>query len=58
MYGAAPGYFIFNTVVSSRSLAPQTMASRGTKETDKLKQNLHDQLDRLMAQLQDLEEMR
>lgn len=34
------------------------MASRGAKETDKLKQNLQDQLDRLMAQLQDLEEMR
>ena len=32
------------------------MASRGRSETDKLKHNLEDQLDRLMAQLQDLEE--
>ena len=32
------------------------MASRGRSETDKLKHNLQDQLDRLMAQLQDLEE--
>ena len=29
--------------------------SRGNKETDKLKQNIEEQLDRLMAQLQDLE---
>ena len=32
------------------------MASRGKSETDKLKHNLEEQLDRLMAQLQDLEE--
>uniref|UniRef100_A0A8C5S522 Leucine zipper and CTNNBIP1 domain containing n=1 Tax=Laticauda laticaudata TaxID=8630 RepID=A0A8C5S522_LATLA len=34
------------------------MASRGTIETSKLKQNLEEQLDRLMQQLQDLEECR
>ncbi|KAM9176025.1 protein LZIC isoform 2-T4 [Mergus octosetaceus] len=34
------------------------MASRGTTETTKLKQNLEEQLDRLMQQLQDLEECR
>ncbi|KYO31498.1 protein LZIC isoform B [Alligator mississippiensis] len=34
------------------------MASRGTTETSKLKQNLEEQLDRLMQQLQDLEECR
>lgn len=34
----------------------EKMASRGRSETDKLKHNLEDQLDRLMAQLQDLEE--
>ena len=34
------------------------MASRGKSETDKLKHNLEEQLDRLMAQLQDLEEVR
>ncbi|KFO77251.1 Protein LZIC, partial [Cuculus canorus] len=34
------------------------MASRGTTETGKLKQNLEEQLDRLMQQLQDLEECR
>ncbi|XP_051493595.1 protein LZIC isoform X2 [Apus apus] len=34
------------------------MASRGTSETSKLKQNLEEQLDRLMQQLQDLEECR
>eukprot|EP00051_Salpingoeca_urceolata_P009598 m.116344 g.116344 ORF g.116344 m.116344 type:complete len:190 (+) comp16376_c0_seq5:1334-1903(+) len=34
------------------------MASRGDTETDKLKQNLQEQLDRLMVQLQDLEECR
>eukprot|EP00049_Salpingoeca_infusionum_P003519 m.67431 g.67431 ORF g.67431 m.67431 type:complete len:189 (-) comp12162_c0_seq1:184-750(-) len=34
------------------------MASRGDKETEKLKQNLTDQLDRLMVQLKDLEELR
>lgn len=34
------------------------MASRGAKETDKLRQNLEEQLERLMAQLRDLEEMR
>ncbi|XP_014673110.1 PREDICTED: protein LZIC-like [Priapulus caudatus] len=32
------------------------MASRGKSETEKLKHNLEEQLDRLMAQLQDLEE--
>ncbi|XP_071946224.1 protein LZIC-like [Antedon mediterranea] len=32
------------------------MASRGKSETDRLQQNLEEQLDRLMAQLQDLEE--
>lgn len=32
------------------------MASRGKVETDKLKQNLFDQLDRLMDQLKDIEE--
>ncbi|XP_059153204.1 protein LZIC-like [Physella acuta] len=32
------------------------MASRGTQETTKLKQNLEEQLDRLMQQLVDLEE--
>ncbi|XP_027628787.1 protein LZIC-like [Tupaia chinensis] len=34
------------------------MASRGKTETSKLKQNLEEQLDRLMQQLQDLEEFR
>uniref|UniRef100_A0ABI8A661 Beta-catenin-interacting ICAT domain-containing protein n=1 Tax=Felis catus TaxID=9685 RepID=A0ABI8A661_FELCA len=34
------------------------MASRGKTETSKLKQNLEEQLDRLMQQLQDLEECR
>ncbi|RUS80062.1 hypothetical protein EGW08_012179, partial [Elysia chlorotica] len=32
------------------------MASRGEQETTKLKQNLEEQLDRLMQQLSDLEE--
>ncbi|XP_067826447.1 protein LZIC isoform X1 [Heptranchias perlo] len=34
------------------------MASRGKSETSKLKQNLEEQLDRLMQQLQDLDECR
>jgi hypothetical protein len=34
------------------------MAGRGDKESDKLKQNLEEQLDRLVAQLQDLEDCR
>lgn len=34
------------------------MSSRGQSETDKLKQNLEEQLDRLVAQLSDLEECR
>ncbi|EGD73186.1 LZIC protein [Salpingoeca rosetta] len=34
------------------------MASRGDKETDALKKNLEEQLDRLMVQLRDLEELR
>uniref|UniRef100_A0A3B5R525 Leucine zipper and CTNNBIP1 domain containing n=1 Tax=Xiphophorus maculatus TaxID=8083 RepID=A0A3B5R525_XIPMA len=34
------------------------MASRGKSETSKLKQNMEEQLDRLMQQLQDLEECR
>ncbi|XP_038075267.1 protein LZIC-like [Patiria miniata] len=34
------------------------MASRGQSETTKLKQNMEEQLDRLMAQLSDLEEAR
>ena len=34
----------------------EDMASRGKTETDKLKHNLEEQLDRLMAQLQDLED--
>ena len=31
------------------------MSDRGTKQTEKLKKNVEDQLERLMAQLQDLE---
>ena len=34
------------------------MTSRGSAETEKLKKNLNDQLERLMQQLQDLEECR
>ena len=34
------------------------MTSRGSAETEKLKQNLNDQLERLVQQLQDLEECR
>lgn len=34
------------------------MASRGNLETGKLRQNMEEQLDRLMQQLQDLEECR
>ncbi|XP_028438618.1 protein LZIC isoform X2 [Perca flavescens] len=34
------------------------MASRGKSETGKLRQNMEEQLDRLMQQLQDLEECR
>ena len=34
------------------------MASRGKSETEKLKKNLEEQLDRLMVQLSDLEECR
>ncbi|KTF79140.1 hypothetical protein cypCar_00026532 [Cyprinus carpio] len=34
------------------------MASRGASETSKLRQNMDEQLDRLMQQLQDLEECR
>lgn len=34
------------------------MASRGQSETTKLRQNLEEQLDRLMQQLSDLEECR
>ncbi len=34
------------------------MSSRGRSETEKLKQNMEEQLDRLMAQLADLEECR
>ena len=31
------------------------MSGRGTKETEKLKKNVEDQMHRLLAQLQDLE---
>jgi len=34
------------------------MASRGREENSKLKQNLEDQLERLMQQLTDLEELK
>ena len=34
------------------------MASRGDKETGKLKQNMEEQLDRLVQQLADLEAMK
>ncbi|EDQ92861.1 uncharacterized protein MONBRDRAFT_13808 [Monosiga brevicollis MX1] len=34
------------------------MASRGNKETDLLKQNMEEQLERLMVQLKDLEELK
>ena len=36
----------------------RNMSSRGRSETEKLKQNLVEQLDRLVAQLADLEECR
>ena len=38
------------------SLSRLTMTSRGQQETSKLRQNMEDQLDRLMQQLADLEE--
>ena len=41
-----------------RTTSTASMASRGSRETDKLKQNLQEQLDRLVVQLQDLEELR
>ena len=34
------------------------MASRGVEETDRLKKSIEKQLDRLLAQLHDLEEFR
>ncbi|XP_016351295.1 protein LZIC-like isoform X1 [Sinocyclocheilus anshuiensis] len=40
------------------SIIKTTMASRGASETSKLRQNMEEQLDRLMQQLQDLEECR
>nr|XP_019831498.1 PREDICTED: protein LZIC [Bos indicus] len=47
----------FKTLGTSR-IGEIKMASRGKTETSKLKQNLEEQLDRLMQQLQDLEECR
>jgi hypothetical protein len=41
--------------VKSASIKTSKMASRGGKETSKLKQNLEDTLERLMVQLKDLE---
>ncbi|EPQ12203.1 Protein LZIC [Myotis brandtii] len=46
-----------NTIFTSFATGIK-MASRGKTETSKLKQNLEEQLDRLMQQLQDLEECR
>ena len=42
--------------VVSTELWTMATRSRGLSETQKLKQNLEDQLDRLVAQLADLEE--
>jgi hypothetical protein len=41
--------------VKSALIKTSKMASRGGKETSKLKQNLEDTLERLMVQLKDLE---
>ncbi|TRY82514.1 hypothetical protein DNTS_013828 [Danionella cerebrum] len=44
--------------VNSCLVSPVRMASRGKSETSKLRQNMEEQLDRLMQQLQDLDECR
>lgn len=49
-------YQEFDFVVESLKVI--TMTSRGSAETEKLKKNLNDQLERLVQQLQDLEECR
>ncbi|KAI1231552.1 hypothetical protein IHE44_0008007, partial [Lamprotornis superbus] len=57
----APGSARFRLLLPAGRLrlrARPKMASRGATETSKLKQNLEEQLDRLMQQLQDLEECR
>uniref|UniRef100_A0A5F8HH43 Protein LZIC n=2 Tax=Monodelphis domestica TaxID=13616 RepID=A0A5F8HH43_MONDO len=51
-------YFLHHWCIYSAFYEKIKMASRGKTETSKLKQNLEEQLDRLMQQLQDLEECR
>ncbi|KAI4578267.1 hypothetical protein MJG53_011122 [Ovis ammon polii x Ovis aries] len=55
-----PELYYLSALLSVSSLVSTEikMASRGKTETSKLKQNLEEQLDRLMQQLQDLEECR
>ena len=43
-------------VINARLQKSTDMTSRGSAETEKLKQNLNDQLERLVQQLHDLEE--
>ncbi|KAH6940601.1 hypothetical protein HPB50_003001 [Hyalomma asiaticum] len=47
-----------NLTILDEETAAHTMASRGQTETSKLKERLEEQLDRLVAQLSDLEECR
>ena len=49
---------IFWLRISWKHRRPQKMASRGKSETEKLKKNLEEQLERLVQQLADLEECR
>ncbi|XP_029435136.1 protein LZIC isoform X1 [Rhinatrema bivittatum] len=58
MFGRGAGgreVLVEKIICQKRRRFRSTMASRGKTETSKLKQNLEEQLDRLMQQLQDLE---
>ncbi|KAK3785658.1 hypothetical protein RRG08_023912 [Elysia crispata] len=49
-------HYLTPCLIFSQLRMSRSMASRGKQETTKLKQNLEEQLDRLMQQLSDLEE--
>lgn len=58
-----PSYLPHHSFIASSSLplfnlTPKKMSSHGREETERLKANIQDQLNRLIAQLQDLEELR
>lgn len=53
-----PGEFLKTIGKKKNKTKQENMANRGQAETEKLRSNVEDQLNRLLSQLEDLEELK